>query len=123
MPDVPGLLVPGTVDLSHRPRVKNLDGSISTVRSIGVNVDGHEVLIPTVTPDGRMLTPSQAVQEFRKTGQHLGIFDTPQHATAYAEQLHAQQAGSLAPSWPGPSLDGLVQAIQAVAGHMGRKEQ
>lgn len=92
MSDAQGLLSPGTIDLHARPRVSNADGTFSTVRSIGINVDGHEVLIPTVSDDGRVLSNDDAIQLFRQTGKHLGVFDTPAHATAYAKHLHEDQA-------------------------------
>lgn len=86
-----GLLERGNVDLNNRPRVKNADGSISTVRSMSVNIDGQEVLIPTVSDDGRLLSEDEAIKQFDKTGKHLGKFDTPENATAFAEQLHKDQ--------------------------------
>lgn len=82
----------GNIDLANRPVVKNKDGTVSTVRSIGVNIDGKEVLLPTVSNDGRMMTTEQAVAEYRSTGKYLGKFDTVAQANAYAESLHQQQA-------------------------------
>jgi hypothetical protein len=84
--------VPGNIDLTNRPRVKNPDGSISTVRSIGVNINGREHLIPTVSDDGRILSNEEAVQLFKTTGKHLGIFKDVESSNAYAEKLHNSQA-------------------------------
>jgi hypothetical protein len=93
--EAPGLVERGNVDLTNRPRVKNADGSISTVRSASFNLDGREVLLPTVSDDGRILSDDEAVTQYLKTGKHLGKFDTPASATAYAGRLHQQQAATL----------------------------
>ena len=81
----------GNIDLYNRPQYKNPDGSTSTVRSMSFNDGTNEVLIPTISQDGNSLTAQQAVDTYRKTGQYLGKFDTPQQADSYAMRLHYQQ--------------------------------
>lgn len=88
--DAPGLKAPGNIDLAARPVVTNADGSTSTVRSMSFEENGTEILVPTVIGD-KVVSDQEAIEHYRKTGQHLGKFDTPEHATAYAERLHAAQ--------------------------------
>ena len=82
----------GNINLASRPAVQNPDGSVSTVRSKSFGIDGKEVLLPTISPDGRALSDSEAVDQYIRTGQHLGKFDTPESATAMAQRIHDQQA-------------------------------
>lgn len=82
----------GNIDLTNRPIVHNDDGSISTVRSMSFeDEDGKEVLVPTVSDDGRIMSNDEAVQQYYKTKRYLGKFDSIDEANAYAEQLHNQQ--------------------------------
>ena len=90
-PQVKGMIQSGNIDLTKRPVVKNQDGTISTVRSMSFNEDGKEILVPTVSDDGRILSEQEAIENYRRTGKHLGIFDSPEAATSYAQWLHNQQ--------------------------------
>lgn len=81
----------GNIDLYNRPVIKNPDGSISTVRSMSFNDGRNEVLIPTVSPTG-IMTPQEAINRYRQTGEYLGKFNTPEEANEYAQRLHEEQA-------------------------------
>lgn len=91
-----GAIEPGNIDLSRRPHVMNPDGSVSTVRSMGVGFDGpdgkvKEYLIPTVSDDGHLLTGKQAIEQFKATGKHLGVYATPEESTKAALAIHRDQ--------------------------------
>jgi hypothetical protein len=86
--DFKGVLERGNIDLAKRPKVKMDDGSIATVRSMSFDEDGKEILVPTVSDDGKILSNQEAIDQYHKTGKHLGIFDNADDATAYAQALH-----------------------------------
>lgn len=88
---VPGMVQPGNIDLTKRPIVHHSDGSVSSLYSGSFSTDKGEVLVPFVSPDGKMLTESQARERYEKTGETLGIFKTVKDANAYATLLHLKQ--------------------------------
>lgn len=85
----------GNIDLYNRPQYRNADGSISTVDSTSFNIQGKEVLLPSVwMKDGRAYRSSdgdEILQHFYDTGEFLGVFDTVDAANSYAEKLHDAQ--------------------------------
>lgn len=81
----------GNIDLTNRPIVKNDDGSISTVRSMSFqDEEGKEVLVPTVV-NGKIVSDSEAINNYYRTGEYLGKFDSVEEANEYAKELHRQQ--------------------------------
>lgn len=86
-----GATEPGNIDLTARPHAMWPDGSVSTVRSMGVNLDGRNYLIPTVSEDGRIMEPDEAIDEFYKTGNHLGIYDDQDTSDRAAQAIHEDQ--------------------------------
>jgi hypothetical protein len=92
----PGMVQPGNLDLNARrvyhgkPRDFPLE-DYRTENSMSGNVDGLEIIIPTVV-NGQQLTEEQAWDHYFKTGENLGSFQTPQQAEEYAQRIHERQA-------------------------------
>jgi hypothetical protein len=135
-----GMAEAGNLPIWNRPSVKNSDGSHSTEYSTSFNVDGKETLVPTVV-NGKFLTPDgkkpaegsdaektmfqAALQHYKDTGQHLGKFDTPANADAYASQLHnrgdAKSQADVAKNKPAAKITAAAYSGAAKAMSGGKK--
>ena len=86
----------GNIDTSQQPMVQNDDGSVSTVRSKSFGIDGKEVLLPTVSPDGRIWTDQEALDNYFDTGKYLGSFNSIDEANRAALEIHNREADRVA---------------------------
>lgn len=86
-----GALEAPTLNMDRRPYVENDDGSTSTVRSMGINENGKEILIPTVSQQGWVMGDDQAVDEYHRTGEHMGVYDSPAASDRAGEGFHQDQ--------------------------------
>lgn len=86
-----GMIDPGNLDPWHRPVLHNPDGSYSTTSSFSIGTDKGETLIPSVV-DGKRLSQADAIAHFKKTGENLGTFSSPDTADKFATDLHNAQA-------------------------------
>jgi hypothetical protein len=107
-----GLREPGNINLDNRPTIQNEDGSHSSEYSTSFGTDKGEVLVPTIV-GGKFLTPNgkkppegsevernmfnRAREHYQNTGEHMGIFDTPENADAYANTVHNRGPKTLPP--------------------------
>jgi hypothetical protein len=82
-----GLKIPGNINLNGRPITPNADGSYSSEKSFSIGTDKGETLIPKIV-NGEELSQDDAIKHYKKTGEHMGVFDTPEHADNYAEKTH-----------------------------------
>jgi hypothetical protein len=82
----------GNINLANRPQVPMGNGQTATVRSMSIGMPEGEVLMPTIREDGWPMSEKQAIDHYRKTRKHLGIFNSPEEADRYARMLHEQQA-------------------------------
>lgn len=88
-----GMLEPGNIPPESRPVTWNNDGSYSTTKSIIVVDDKNRaILLPSISPDGKQLSTSDAIDLYKTTGKHLGVFKSEKDANNFDEQVwHPQQ--------------------------------
>ena len=59
---------------------------------MGIEDNGKQVVIPTVHDDGHIMSDNEAIDYYKKTGKHLGKFNSIAAANAFAQQLHNNTA-------------------------------
>lgn len=82
----------GNIDILNRPEIQNANGTFSTLESASIYDDreGKHVLIPTIKViDGvpERMSIEEAENWYYGTGEHLGMFDTPEEATAMGKKI------------------------------------
>ena len=94
-----GMIEPGNIDTSKRRAVKLPGGDYGTVRSMGINDNGKEVLIPTIGPRGENWSGPKGEQRardhYKTTGQHLGKFNSVAASNTAGKRLHEIEANRI----------------------------
>lgn len=120
-----GLLKPGNLDPLNRKVLQNKDGTSSTASTISIGTDEGEVLIPTVV-NGVRLSEKDAIEHYKKTKEHFGVFATPQDANTYAAQLHDKMEASVSRPKLSPeerrAIGTKAQAARVRFAHSGMKD-
>ena len=88
-----GLTEVGNIDVDELEQVEMPNGSSGIVPSVAVNVNGQDVLVPTIDGEGKIISKDDAIKLYQKTGEHFGKFESSEDAQRYAEDLLAHQAG------------------------------
>jgi len=76
-------------NLANGTAVKNEDGSVSTVFTVQVDIDGKPTLIPTVW-DGRILSEEEAAQRALNSGIQWPTANSHEELRNYDVELHKQ---------------------------------
>lgn len=81
-----------TLDINTLRPVEMPDGSMAAIRPITFEHEGKYVVIPTVNEMGELLSDSQAISKYLKSGLHVGKFGDPRSADRYASLLKDRDA-------------------------------
>lgn len=96
-----GIIQHGNIDLkTRRPVFDPSTGKYATVRSKSFSfAPGRETLIPTVVGN-RIVNDKEAIDRYKKTGRHLGIYSSIKAADRAAEELHRSEEKRMQPFLP-----------------------
>lgn len=81
----------GTMDLSNRPGIWTANGPATVLSMSFQDEDGKETIIPTVSRNGLLMSEDEAIDEYRRTGDHLGKYNTVKEAEDAAQQIHLNE--------------------------------
>jgi len=79
--------VQGNIDLDQREKVWGVGAEYATVRTMTIEEDGKTILLPTIV-NGKQVSEGEAVTQYHKTGEHLGVFNTQKQADKYDQAMH-----------------------------------
>jgi len=117
-----GELAPGNINLANRTRFDAGNGQQKTILGTSYNIDGVETLIPTVHPEtGEDMGEEEAKDYYRKTGEHLGMYDSPDAATAASRSMSENQDLVENPQQP-QTFSPAVQQLQTDEGTKRNKQ-
>ena len=92
-------ITPPTLDVKKQPIIKNNDGTVSTVRSIGVGTNSGVVVLPTVDRKlNKIVNPQTAINNYIKSGEHLGIYPNEKIANLAAQAISRNEANRIVPA-------------------------
>lgn len=86
-----------TIDISSLRPAEMPNGFMESIRPITFEHNGMYVVIPTVNEMGEILSDSQAIEKYLKSGGHIGKFGDSRSADRYASLLKekdVEQAGN-----------------------------
>jgi hypothetical protein len=87
-PYTQGMMGQGNIDLANRPRIPTKNGGYQTVYTMTAGIDnGKVVLLPRIV-NGKILSEQEALNHYRKSGEHMGLFHSQKAADAYDKKLH-----------------------------------
>jgi hypothetical protein len=90
-----GAVEPPTIDLKNRPEHRMPDGSVATVRSMGIEHDGKHALLPTISHEGKIWSDDEAFDNYMKTNEHMGLYPDDETTDKAGELIHQDQAQML----------------------------
>jgi hypothetical protein len=78
--------VEGTIDFEDRPQEWTEKG-FKTIKTFTADIDGKSVLLPLIINEKEVST-KKAIEHYKKTGEHFGIFKNKDEASKYKTELH-----------------------------------